>query len=243
MNIYMRLFKRKRDGIWYVELEGKRRSLRTTEANLARKAYRHIKEAYLAGKIRKITGECDVTLAEYTEEFSVWAETVQPRSTYRANRLALEKLKHTAGETIRLDRINRKHLDQIVADSRRAGLSVASINNYIRHARASLNKAVEWGYLGHNPLAGAKELSREHKSPNFLTRDEALRFLGSIEDLDLRRLILAYIATGRRRSELVRLRWEDVDLQNGRYLVARAKNHLSRWYLPSTRCSPQSWRR
>jgi len=217
-------------GIYYVEVNGKRRSLRTRDKATARRLFNQIKREYLAGKVHQLIGKCTVSLGQYRDEFLKWAEDVQPEKTFKANRLALHKLVHYAGQKIVLDRISRKHLDQMVADCKVQGLSVATINNYVRHARASLNKAVEWGYIQSNPLSGAKELRAERRPSGFLNREGAVRFLASIKDVDLRRFAAALIATGRRRSELFGLGWEDVDLENRRYFIRKAKNHLSRWY-------------
>jgi len=107
----------------------------------------------------------------------------------------------------------------MITTERKKGLKTRSINNYIRHARASLNKAVEWGYLNKNPLAGAKELPISRTRPKFLTRNQVPRYIASIKDIDLRRLVVAYLATGRRRSELLNLKWRDIDLKKNRYTV------------------------
>ena len=228
MKLFMTLFQHR--GIYYVRINGKRKSLSTRDKATARRLFNQIKKEYLAGKIHQLTGKCTTTLGRYREEYLKWAEAVQPTNTFKANRLALNKLIHYAGENIALDRICPKHLDQLVASSKKAGLSVASINNYVRHARAVLNKAVEWAYVERNPLSATKELPSEKKPPRFLQHREISRFLSKVTDIDLRRLIVAYLATGRRRSELLGLRWEDVNLENGRYFVRRAKNHLSKWY-------------
>jgi integrase len=228
MRFSMRLFTHRE--IYYVEINGARRSLRTRDKAAARRLFNQVKREYLAGKVHQLTGRCTVTLGGYRDAFLEWAETVQPRATFRANRLAFSKLIDQVGEKPTLDRISRKHLDAIIAEALKEGLSTATINNYIRHARASLNKAVEWGYLPRNPLAGAKELRADKKQPTFLDRKAAIRFLQCIKDIDLRRIATALIATGRRRAELLTLEWKDVDLDAGRYLVRRSKTHLSRWY-------------
>lgn len=224
----IRLFQHR--GMWYVEISGKRRSLKTLDKAEAKRLFNQIRKEWLAGKLAHLTGSCRRTMGEYYDEFLKWAEQVQPRATYRANRLALDKLIQFTGRNLALDRVSRKHLDDMTAKGLSEGLSVNSINNYIRHARAAMNKAVQWGYVQRNPLSSAKELSAERKPPNFLDRAGVARFLASIKDLDLRRMVVAYLSTGRRRSELLRLRWEDVDLEGGRYLVRAPKNHLSKWY-------------
>jgi integrase len=181
--------------------------------------FRKLEREYLDKKITMLTGVQSKPLGEYRNEFLEWSENNQPYSTFRANRLALKKLIHQAGEKISLDRISLKHLDLMITAERKKGLKIRSINNYIRHARSSLNKAVEWKYVQRNPLAGAKELPASRTRPKFLTRNQVPRYIASIKDIDLRRLVVAYLATGRRRSELLRLKWKNIDFKKNRYTV------------------------
>lgn len=228
MKLNMRLFTHR--GIYYIEVNGKRRSLRTRDKSIAKRLYNQIKRNYLAGKIHELTGKCTVTLGQYRAEFLEWSVQVQPHSTFRANRLALNKLIHQTGEKLTLNRISLKHLDDMVAAALKQGLSVASANHFLRHARAVFNKAVEWGYVSKNPLARAKEQPIGKRQSKFLDQRAAVRFIRSIEEVDLRRFSTALVATGRRRSELLGLEWTDVDLKAGLYFIRKSKNHLSRWY-------------
>ena len=70
-----------------------------------------------------------------------------------------------------------------------------------------------------NPLAGCKEIRVHRRPPTFLQKRDIPRFLASIKDIDLRRLVTAYISTGRRRSELLNLKWKDVNIGDRRYTV------------------------
>jgi len=231
MKLSMRLFRRKTNGIWYFEVDGgQRRSLKTRNKADAKRLYNQFRKAYLAGKVARLTGQCTKTLGEYRDEFLEWAEKVQGNSTYRANRLALDKLAYYAGDKCRLDRISLRHTDSLIADAKDKGLADASINNYIRHARASLAKAVEWEYVQKNPLSDAKEIKERRKQPVFMEKGSIPRFIGSIEDIDLRRMVVAYLVTGRRRSELLRLDWKDIDLKRLRYVIRHSKDHLERTY-------------
>jgi len=229
MKFYMHLKKRKSNGVWYVIFDGdKRRSLKTIDADEANRLYKEIRKQWLAGKLSDISGECKIALGQFQEEYLTWAEQVQGRSTFRANRLALQKLVDIAGKNLRLSQVSRKHADQLIA--RNSGLSTASINNYIRHARSVLNKAVDWQHLKSNPFARVRELPKEKKAPSYIGQDQLSKFFASIKDVYLRRLIAAYLATGRRRTELINLKWQDIEWDRGRYFVARSKTHLSRYY-------------
>lgn len=220
----------KRGSTWYCEIDRKRVSLRTDDRDTALVLFSKIRKQYLAGKLTRISGECTTTLAEFRAQYIEWAEHAQEHSTYRANRLALDKVADICGRSILLDRIGRKVMDDMVSRSRKAGLSTASINNYIRHARVVMSKAVAWGLLQSNPFSGVKELPKERQPPRFLGRADAVTLLARIECLHLRRLMAAYLCTGRRRGELLALEWQDVDLAGAKYLVKRSKTHLSRHY-------------
>ena len=230
MKISMRLFKRKSNGIWYVESNGKRVSLKTRDSRSARKAYKKLEREYLRGKVAWLVGECTKTLKQFRTEFLEWAEAVQPKSTFRANRLALDKLIDQCGEHCKLDQVSHKHIDQMIAEHLSCGIKRSSVNNYIRHSKAVLSKAVDWDYIKSNPLRNVKQLSVPKKQPKFIEKSAIPKFLNSIDDIELRKLLTASIVTGRRRKELLGLEWRDIDFDNKRYVVRHSKIHLEKIY-------------
>lgn len=229
MKVSMKLRKRPRDGIWYVEFDDRRRkSLKTKDYNEARRLYAAIKEAVLEGKISRIKQECRTTLADFQKEYQEWIDKGgrRSRSTARADLLALSKLVNVAGPSCRLDRLNQKHLDLVVAEAQ----TVGTANNYLRHIRTVFNRAVSWKHLEQNPFRHAKELPKEKKPPVYIQPGDVPRFIASIKDTDERRLVTSYIYTGKRRSELLALRWEHVNMEREEYYIERSKAHLSKWY-------------
>lgn len=229
MQISMRLFQ-KPSGVYYAEFDrNKKRSLKTTDAAEAKKLFAELKRQYLSGRLTELRGECKTTLLSFANEYKEWASESLPEKTYNMNRLALDKLIFHAGN-IPLDQINGRHTDKIIQQSKRDGLAVASINAYIRHCKVVLNKAVEWDHIKLNPLRMVKELPRERKQPRFISGKELSAFLVSIKDVDLRRIVVALVTTGRRRNEILKLEWEDVDFENRKYLVKTSKTYLSRHY-------------
>lgn len=229
MQLTMRLF-RKPSGVYYAEFErGKRRSLKTDDPAEAKKLFTELKRQYLSGRLAEIRGECRATLLFFAREYEAWASEALPEKSFKANRLALRKLIFHAGD-LPLDQLTGRHTDAIIQQSRRDGLTTASINNYLRHAKSVLNKAVEWGYIRINPLRMVKELPKERKPPRYISAKELSLFLASIADVDLRRIVVALVTTGRRRAELLRLEWEDIDREGKKYLIRTSKTHLSRHY-------------
>lgn len=226
----MRLFQRK-NGVWYVEIErGKNRTLKTKDPVIARQKFKAMQKAALKGKLAEISGESKASLKDFRVKFVEWSENVQTHSTFRGNRLALDKLMEFAGGGTKLSRLSEWHIDQVISQESKKNRSINSINNFVRHIRSVFNKAVTWSYLKTNPFRNIKELSADKRRPDFLSQDEIKRYLASIKDKDLRALVAAYLATGRRRSELLSLNWEDVEWERRRYYVRKAKRNLSRYY-------------
>lgn len=230
MKINMRLFKRT-NGKWYVEFgRGKARSLGTTDAKEAKRLFTAVREEYLAGRLAEIRGESSTSLGEFVAEYKKWAAATREKKTFKADMLALAKLVDETGETTRLDKLTLKHADMMIASCKKRGNKPGSINNYIRHLRAVFNKCVEWKYLPASPFCNLREVPKEHKSPNFIPASDVASFLAGIRDMDERRILTAYIYSGRRRAELLNLDWENVNMEREEYYVAKSKAHLSRWY-------------
>ncbi len=215
---------------YYYEIDRKRRSLKTADKTEAMRLFNAIRREYLAGRVTQITGDCNKSLGEFIDEYTAWAEHAQLKATYKANRLALDKLVAEEGRAVRLDRITLKAIDKLIATGRKNKNSTNTINCYIRHLKSVFNKPVEWGDLKANPFRGAKQLPKEVRPPAYIPQKNVGTFLSGIEGRSLKLLISAYLATGRRRCELLNLQWEDVDLKGRRYFVRKSKTHLARWY-------------
>ncbi|MCE5333296.1 MAG: site-specific integrase [Desulfobacteraceae bacterium] len=228
----LRFCKRVKQGITYYsyEIDGKRKSfgaeVSKNEAK-CRQIYNELKRQYLAGKLADISSRCKTTLGELKKEHERLLSGVIPRSTFRANRLAIDKLIEVAGINTRLDQLNLRHIALIA--SKNKDLSKSSVNNYIRHARVVMGKAVEWGFVATNPILGAKQLRIPARPPLFIDKAEIAAFIASVDNVHLRRMVVAYLATGRRRSELVALKKSDVLLEEGRYRVI-AKGNREQWF-------------
>ena len=233
-SLQMQLGRRPDTGAYYIRLDGRRISLRkfvghaVTDSSEAKRIFAQVRREVLAGKLVQLSGGCSVTLGEFVRDYLEWAENVRENASYRADKLALGKLLDVAGRGTTLDRLTVRHIDALTAAHK--GLKPASINNYIRHIRAAFNKAVAWKNLKANPFVTARELPKTKADPIYIEAQDVPRFLASIEDPDKRRMVAAYIYSGRRRAELLALEWAQVDMAGERYFIGRSKPHLARWY-------------
>ncbi|MBU1001643.1 MAG: tyrosine-type recombinase/integrase [Proteobacteria bacterium] len=221
----MRLYQRPDTGFWFVEFErGKRRSLKTKDKAKARTIFNTLKTEYLNGRLLQLTPTGKSTLGKFRADYLAWAEETQNKHTFRANRKALDKLEHYAGQSTPLGRLGQRVIDDMIADLMRKGRKPSTINHYIRHAKSVLNKAVEWKLVASNPLGRVKQISGGESEPGFMDSAQAKDYISKITDPEIRRMAVAYITSGMRRVELLNLVYpRDVDFDAGQIRVERQK--------------------
>lgn len=90
----------------------------------------------------------------------------------------------------------------------------SKINNlvYWRTLRASLNRAVEYGYLELNHFNSVKAPKQQKSKPKNIPFDDLVKIFPFVNSV-LKELILFTYLTGLRLSEAVYLVWNDIDLQ------------------------------
>lgn len=169
-------------------------------------------------------------LDQFANEVLAWSGAMHRPKTVKANSLALRKLAALAGSGCDLTALGPRHADMVMAQDRQKGNKANSINNFLRHLKSVFNKAVEWGYLERNPFEKMKMARKSRSRPLFMTKEQISQFLETIEDNETRLLATAYLATGRRRAELLQLKWEDIDLEKRVYKMHSTKVDLSTEY-------------
>ena len=92
-----------------------------------------------------------------------------------------------------------------------------TLNRELEFLRLVLNKGKEWGYLAENPFSRFHKSIMEpedHGRVRYLTEDE-IKVLLAASPPYLKAIIQAGLMTGLRKGDLLRLKWEDVDLEKG----------------------------
>lgn len=125
----------------------------------------------------------------------------------------------------KLSEITTRDVQQLIA--RVAEKASKATANRVHSLVARMFKlAVVWGVIERNPCYGLSKFSEEKRAERFLTPDEIVRFqMALAEDKNtvaasaLRLLLL----TGLRRNEVVKARWEQVDLEAGLLHLPKTK--------------------
>ncbi|MBI9081476.1 MAG: site-specific integrase [Pseudodesulfovibrio sp.] len=149
------------------------------------------------------------------------------KSTILADDLALRTFagRLPEGHRTPLHHIRPRHGDHYISHCSKRGLQPASVVNHYRHLHTAFNIAMAWDYIDENPFSKVQPPRIYKKPPQYIPLEECAAFVNGIEDHDKRMLITAYLATGRRRCELLDLEWENINWDRSEYTVHVTKIH------------------
>lgn len=99
-------------------------------------------------------------------------------------------------------------------------------NRALERLRALYNKAIEWGWDGTNPTNGIKKF-REKSRDRFIQPNELPLLFNALhieENKTARDYILISLMTGARKSNVLAMRWEEIDWHNKTWRIPETKN-------------------
>ena len=108
----------------------------------------------------------------------------------------------------------------------KTGVGPRTINADLQCLIRVLNEAVVDGHIPANPLAGTKKLREPNRPRRYLALAEIAALLRTCPKR-FRPMLTTAMFTGARKSELVAIRWHDVDFDGGKLTIFRCKTGSS----------------
>ncbi len=217
------LFERpKVSGIWwirYMDGDGRERREKVGPKGLARRVYEKRKTEIRQGRYFPPERRRAVFFEEIAEDFLTYAE--QAKRSARDDRGRMRRLLG-AFRGRQVESISR----QEVEDLKRllaCELSPATVNRHLALLKTTFNRAVRGGKATGNPTLGVKLLKENNIRVRCLSTEEERKLLGVLPAY-LQPLVVVAAHTGMRRSELLGLRWEDIDFYTKTIHVRQGKS-------------------
>ncbi len=110
----------------------------------------------------------------------------------------------------------------------------ATVNRELSILKSATRKALEWGMISDDPLAGFKLARVSNARVRYLEDDEFDRLM-NVAHPELAPIILMARHTGMRQGEILNLEWSDVDLRRGWIRIRHSKNGEGRFVPLSAR--------
>lgn len=104
-----------------------------------------------------------------------------------------------------------------------SGTNRSSINRYLAELRTVFSKAIQWGYAESNPVHAVKLEKENNQRVRFLTHGEIEKLIKAAVP-HLRPIIQTALRTGMRRGEILKLKWDQVNLPARIITVTHTKN-------------------
>jgi integrase len=118
-------------------------------------------------------------------------------------------------------------IEKYKAKRKDEGKKPETVNKELSILRRMFNLAVEWKLITTNPVQGMKPVKIQRYLPRVLTEEEFHKLYQAASPHFKPILLCAYM-TGMRRSEIAKLKWEDIDFKRGYIYVKETKNDESR---------------
>ena len=110
---------------------------------------------------------------------------------------------------------------RIESEKQPKGLSAKTVRNINQVISSAMDMAVRHKLILTNPTEGCELPKIEHREMKTLPAEQLGAFLREAKESGVYELYYMDLATGLRRGELLGLKWEDIDLQNGIIHVRR----------------------
>ena len=169
------------------------------------------------------------TVAEFVERWlRDWADAnVSNRTWTRYAQLLRNHVARRVG-AVPIQKLRATDLQTVYAGMARDGLADRTRLHAHRVAFTMLKHATQWGVIGRNPAALVDAPRVKAREIEILTQAEIRTVLAALQGKPLYPLIAVALGSGLRRSELLGLRWKDLDLGAGLLRVEQALEQTTR---------------
>ena len=210
-----------------------------TSKTLAMKWKRDTESAIEQGKYEYVKPGSKNTLAELIERYIERVLPLKPKNARNVRQHLLwwkQELGHCLLSEIKPNLITQKR-DELLSGLTCKG-KIRSSTTVVRYL-ASLPHAFviavkDWEWLQENPVMKISKPKISNGRTRFLNEDEKAKLIQTCRDSESKGLypiVILALSTGMRRSEIMNLKWSDVDLVKGAILLQVTKNGERR-YIP-----------
>jgi integrase len=204
------LLYRRANGIYYIILEtdGKKeyRSTRCTSKAEALRQLAEIKKLFVPKSRNKLL------FSVYAKEYLEYAKANLAPGTVEIYVAAFRDFQKLIGD-LPLSDIKPRHFDKFKT-IRSQGVGPVFLNIQMRTLKAAMNKAVKWEYINRNPFTSDMMPKIPDMTPAYFTKSDLKKLFDVITEDWFREIVVFAVLTAMRKSEILNLRWKNVDLIN-----------------------------
>jgi len=167
-----------------------------------------------------------VSFRDLCEEYLKYSKTNKAKKSYERDILSVSHLLRMFSNTL-ADEITA-HDIEVYKNRRRNTVKPATVNRELSCIKHMYTKAVQWGFVKNNPLKSVMKFKEPPGRVRYLERKEIGALIACCAE-HLKPIVAMALTTGMRKSEILNLRWSDVDMVNRLITIRKTKNnHMKR---------------
>ena len=204
----------------------RRRVTKTIIHNGGKKQLRKLYDAF-AEEATTSKPLADITVGELLESHIEFTKTLGRKQTIRGYNICVERF-DARFKSIKASSLTTYLVEKEIARMAKSGLSAKTIKNTIGLLSAAYEHAIHTMQLESNPCRHITLPKVESKHIRILYQDEIQDFLYGIADVDINEKVAYMLALfmGLRRSEILGLKEEDIDIVNGMLYVHNTRHRV-----------------
>jgi len=219
-----RIFKRNPQGNYWIEYWANGKKLRESTRTKNRKEAERCLAARLGeivqGRFKLEKKKQSPIFRDFVREYLSWAK--ENKRSWQRDVYAIKQLEPYFGRR-RLSDIHPFHVESYKIE-RRSEVSPRTVNIEVKCLKRMLNLAVDWGKLENNPIRNVKPFEERKTGVRLLSEDEAQRLV-EVCSFYLKPVVVCALNTGMRLGEILKLKWDKVDLDEGFISVEETKTN------------------
>jgi len=164
----------------------------------------------------------DILFKDLAKEYHKWAER---QRCYRTKKGFIAQLSAVFGEYPLKD-LSPILIEAFQTERIRKGNKPATVNRLVSTIKHMVTKAVEWRLVGddvHKRIRKVKHLEENNRRLRYLSKKECQSLIVCCPN-HLKPIVITALNSGMRKSEVLTLTWDRVDLNNGFILLEKTKS-------------------
>lgn len=209
------MYLRKRGNFYHIvyRSNGKKSSITTKETNI-RKARLKLKQFELACHTDPESAKINrITFREFTKYYLNYSLYHHSERYYESIDFTLSEFEKFLGRNYYLTEITKQKISKYLSIKLK-GKRIYAHNLALRILRSAFNWAIWQKYLLYNPTKDLKQIKTTINHPGYISVTTFLEIISFCSDLYLKIIFQILYRTGMRISELLNLRWGNIDFEN-----------------------------
>ncbi|MDA2931380.1 tyrosine-type recombinase/integrase, partial [Acidobacteria bacterium AH-259-O06] len=212
------------------------RELVATE-EMAQKTIKKAQTLIDENRYLEIKRQSKVTLGQFARRYLQWCKN-EGQKAFEDKSKRLKRMISHLGEDMLLSEVQSETLEgykayRLSTAGVRGKIQPATINRDLANFKHMLTKAVDWGVLVENIGTKVKLLKVKNQKLRYLSGEELEKLFAATSPY-LKPLIILAVNTGLRKSELLTLRWSDINFRTG-YIELLDQKNGEMSYIPMNR--------